>query len=487
MAGSSGEVVQGGPGETSLRHAWPRAWLEQRQGPGWSGPFWRLALRGFDTLQNRLSGSAFTRNVSVLLISTVLGQAAGVLLSPLLTRIFSPEQFGDLSVYSSILFTFGGAACLRYEIAIPLAQNDTDGANLIAATGLALLVCTAAMALACWLLPDSVLDSLDASPAGSADAFGASMRLLLPIGLFVFGLFTLLLYIATWTQNFTILARSRISQGIGGPVSQIALGLLGMGSTGLALGFVVGQTAGTTLLFKRLILERWATMRLASRAGIGQALWTHRAYPLITSWATVVDSLGGGTLLYLIIAHFYPGPVAGYLFLAERVVARPLVMISNSMLLVFIGELGRFKLTDPAKLRQRFRQITSKQFMIGLAWVVVINVVSVAAFPAIFGDKWAAAVPYLLVISATHLATNVIQSVCNTLQALNRQVLAASWQVGRVVCVCLGFVACHATGSSPLAAIVVYSAIQVVACIIMYFLIRASIDRLQSPAGPIPS
>lgn len=466
------EVAESGAGGASVRRFWARAWLEQRQGPGLSGSLWGLVLRSLDTLQDRLSGSAFTRNVSVLLISTVIGQAAGVLLSPLLTRIFSPEEFGMLSVFSSILFTFGGAACLRYEIAIPLAQNETDGANLIAATGLALLLCTIAMTLACWLLPTSVLGGLD---GGSA----TSLRLLLPVGLFVFGLFTLLLYAATWAQNFNILARARISQGIGGPLSQIVLGLLGMGSTGLALGFVVGQTAGTTLLFKRMILERLPMIRLASWAGIRDALWTHRAYPLITSWATVVDALGGGALLYLIIAYYYPGPVAGFLFLAERVVARPLVMISNSMLMVFIGELGRYKHTDPAHLRVRFRQITSKQLLIGLAWVAVINIVSVVAFPTIFGAEWAAAVPYLLVISATHLATNVIQCVSNTLQALNRQALAASWQVGRVVAVCLGFWACHAAGASALTAIIVYSAIQVVACAIMYVIIRVSVDRLR--------
>ena len=275
------------------------------------------------------------------------------------------------------------------------------------------------------------------------------------------------------------------AQGVGGPLSQIALGLAGLGSTGLALGFVVGQTAGTTLLFKRMIIDRWAMIRLATIGGIRRAIWANRAYPLITAWATVVDALGGGALLYLVLTQYYPGPVAGYLFLSERVVARPLVMISNSMLMVFIGELGRYKLTDPAKVRLRFRQITSKQFVIGLAWVLLIDLVSVVAFPSIFGEKWAAAVPFLIVISATHLAQNVIQCVSNTLQALERQVLAASWQVGRVVVVWLGFVVCHHLGTSALVAIEVYSAIQVVACVIMYLMIRSSVDRL-TPADGVP-
>ena len=450
-----------------------RAWLARRQ-----GPVWRLALRSYDTVETRLGGSAFARNVSVLLISTVVGQAAGVLLSPALTRVFSPDQFGQLAVFSAILGIIAGTACLRYEIAIPLAQDETEAANIVAATGLALFVCTVATTLACWLLPSGAFGAI-------GPQFETTLRVLLPIGLLVIGLYTLLLYMATWAQSFDILARARISQGVGGPVSQIALGLLGMGSTGLALGFVVGQTAGTTLLFKRMVIDRWSMLRKATIAGVRQALWTNRAYPLITSWATLVDALGSGALIYLMISQFYPGPYAGYLFLAERVVARPLVMVSNSLLMVFIGELGRYKLTDPVKLRQRFRQITSKQFWIGAAWLVVINLISIFAFPAIFGDKWAAAVPYLVVISASHLANNVIQCVCNTLQALNRQFLAASWQVSRVVFVYFGFVICHNLGDSALTAIEVYTAIQVVACVIMYFMIRASVDGLALP-DPAP-
>lgn len=459
-------------GAQTVRQLSARAWLARRQ-----GLVWALVLRSFDGIQGRISGSPFARNVSVLLISTVIGQAAGVLLSPLLTRVFSPEEFGMLSVYSSILGVFGGAACLRYEITIPLAQDDKEGADLIVATGLALLLCTIVVTLACWLLPSGAFGDLGGD-------FERSLRVLLPAGLFVFGLYTLLLYAATWKGSFDILARARISQGVGGPLSQIGLGLLGMGSTGLALGFVVGQTAGTTLLFKRMILDRMAMLRLATVAGVRRALWVNRAYPLITAWATVVDALGGGALLYLVLTQYYPGPVAGYLFLAERVVARPLVMISNSMLMVFIGELGRYKIVDPAKVRLRFRQITSKQFGIGLAWVAVIDILSVIAFPTIFGEKWAAAVPFLLVISVTHLAQNVIQCVSNTLQALNRQVLAASWQVGRVVTVYIGFVACHRLGTSALTAIEVYSVIQVVACVIMYFMIRASVDGLSVTPEP---
>ena len=457
----------------AVRRTFAREWLARRD-----GVTWRLALRSYDAVGDRVASSPFARNVSVLVVSTVIGQAAGVLLSPLLTRIFSPDEFGMLSVYSAILAVIGGAACLRYEIAIPQAQTETEAVDLIGVTSLALLLCTVIVSLVCWLLPSSVFGQLGGE-------FETSMRILLPVGFVVFGLYTLLLYVATRAQSFDILARARISQGVGGPLSQIALGLAGLGPTGLALGFVVGQTAGTTLLFKRMIIDRWDTLRDATRAGMLRAVWTNRAFPLITAPATIVDALGSNALIYIVLTQYYPGPVAGYLFLAERVVARPLVMISNSMLMVFISELGRYKLTEPAKLRTRFRQITSKQFLIGVAWVAVIDVVSLLAFPSIFGDKWAEAVPYLIVISASHLANNVIQCVSNTLQALGRQALAAGWQLGRVIAVYVGFVVCHTLDASALTAIEVYSAIQVVACIIMYFMIRASVDGLAAAPPPV--
>jgi O-antigen/teichoic acid export membrane protein len=52
------------------------------------------------TLKKALPKNAFARGVSVLVGGTVGAQALMVLASPLLTRLYTPEDFGLLVVYA---------------------------------------------------------------------------------------------------------------------------------------------------------------------------------------------------------------------------------------------------------------------------------------------------------------------------------------------------------------------------------------------------
>lgn len=111
-------------------------------------------------LERWLPRGSFVRNVAVLAGGTAAGQAIVVLASPVLTRLYTPEDFGVLAVYASLLCVLSTVATLRYELAIPLPKRDEDAAALVVlclviVLGMSLLV---AMGFGFWVL---------ASPNGS--------------------------------------------------------------------------------------------------------------------------------------------------------------------------------------------------------------------------------------------------------------------------------------------------------------------------------
>ena len=55
-----------------------------------------------------------------------------MLLAPVLTRLYLPDQFGHLSVYTATLAIIGVAAALGYKLAIPIARSSEELANLLA-------------------------------------------------------------------------------------------------------------------------------------------------------------------------------------------------------------------------------------------------------------------------------------------------------------------------------------------------------------------
>jgi len=60
------------------------------------------------------------------------GRAVSVVLSPVLTRLFTPAEFGNLSVFTSVLTLFATISSLGLELAIPICLADVECADLLA-------------------------------------------------------------------------------------------------------------------------------------------------------------------------------------------------------------------------------------------------------------------------------------------------------------------------------------------------------------------
>lgn len=73
----------------------------------------------------------FFLSVGVLAGGTGLSQAIMLAMSPVLTRIYSPTDFSMLAAYTALTSILSVAACLRFDIAIPLPEAEHEAANLL--------------------------------------------------------------------------------------------------------------------------------------------------------------------------------------------------------------------------------------------------------------------------------------------------------------------------------------------------------------------
>ena len=406
-----------------------------------------------------------------MLVGAVVGQAASLLLSPVLTRVFTPEQFGDLSVYNSVLMTVGVIASLGLELAIPICQGDAECADLLALCGLCLAGTTGLAGLVIWLVPERFMTLLG---VGSLAAY----RSLLPIGLAWLGGYFIMVAVATRAGAFSDIARTRISQGLSGPVSQILLGLLGAGTPGLVLGYIIGQSSGALLLFSRLVLARRDWMRQVSWRGIAVVARRYVEFPLYASWARVLDITGGGVVLFVLFSACYSPEIAGFMFLSERVVMRPLMIVSTSLLQVFTGEAGRAVSQDPAQLRRRFYQVVPRQSLLAAGWILAANLVAGPAFPFLFGTAWADAIPYLRALSLSYLLHAILHPVSTTLQVVERQVTMIAWQIGRLVLAIAGVLLPWRAGVSAVTTLWISSFVQAACCLVLLGLMIDAVRRV---------
>ena len=76
--------------------------------------------------------SEFSRNVLTLMTGTTIAQAIPIAISPILTRIYTPEDFGMFALYMSVASILSVVATGRYELAIMLPKKDEDAVNIVA-------------------------------------------------------------------------------------------------------------------------------------------------------------------------------------------------------------------------------------------------------------------------------------------------------------------------------------------------------------------
>lgn len=67
---------------------------------------------------------AFGKDVGKLVSGTVVAQVVGIILIPIITRVFSPEIYGLATIFISIVSILTVVSRLRYELAILLPKGE---------------------------------------------------------------------------------------------------------------------------------------------------------------------------------------------------------------------------------------------------------------------------------------------------------------------------------------------------------------------------
>ena len=328
-----------------------------------------------------LPAGSFARNVGVLTGGTAFAQGLAVLALPLLTRLYAPEDFALLAVYVAIIGIATVVSCLRYNIAIPLPEDDADGMALLAVALIAATGISALLALPVLL-----------APARTAALLGqpglAPYLWMVPLGVFLASAYNALQYWASRKKRFGLVTRTRMTRAVGGIGTQAAIGAAAPSPFGLVFGHMLYGGLGVVGLARdlwrqdRAILRRMEGLRIVGIASV------FRRFP---TWSVpeALFNTAGVQVPVILIAAAAAGPEAGFLMLAMRVMGLPMGLIGSSVAQVFIAE-------APARLRDGTLAAFTRStmwtlFRTGAPPLVAVGALSPLLFPLVFGAEWARA------------------------------------------------------------------------------------------------
>ncbi|EPO0038023.1 lipopolysaccharide biosynthesis protein [Vibrio cholerae] len=362
---------------------------------------------------------SFSKNVLTLMTGTGIAQAIPIAIIPILTRMFSPEDFGLLALYAACVSILGVVATGRYEIAIMLPKDDEDARLLLQLSMLVALFFSLLISI-----PISIWNAQIARFLGNEDI--AVWLYLVPVSVLFTGIYQALTYWNNRQKKFINTAVSRVNQSLFQGFVQTSLGFLQV-SGGLIWGQFIGIVSGSIYLLKKDRSYKSLIKKTKINSIQKQGIKYHK-FPTYGVWGALCDA-GAVQMPVILLTKFYSNSVTGMFSLTFRVLNMPTSIISSAIAQVLFQKVVEISQTEPEKLNLYIIKIFLLLFVIYLPAVPILFIWGESLFSIIFGNEWSQAgvyAGYLVIAVAVRFAVSPLSAVLGLEQNIKMGVL---WQV----------------------------------------------------------
>lgn len=327
-----------------------------------------------------LPTDSFARGVAVLSGGTVAAQLILLSAVPVLTRLYSPDDFGVLAVFVSVLSILSVVTCLRYELAIPIAEDSQTALNVVAlclliTTGMSMLV-----GLLVWQVGDNLVNFLD---VGEVLAY----LWLLPVGIFLVGVYQTFNYWATREKAFGCISKTKLTQSVSSLLVQLSC--FKLGPIGLVAGYITGQAFGAVLLAKSAFKS--VRKQSVSIKHLKIVLCRYRRFPKLST----LDGLLNASSLHvfpIILLVIFGSPLAGFVALANRIAHMPITFMSSSVAQVTYTALVEMDIYEKRDFISQLSLLLSYAIT---PLTIILIFYGEEIFSFVFSNKWGVAGEYV--------------------------------------------------------------------------------------------
>ncbi len=399
---------------------------------------------------------------------TVLVQALGVISSPILTRIYTTDEFGLLAVFASVLALASSILSFKYEYAIPLPDCKKEVINLVILCITLVIITSSIFAIISYFFYDELLQLKKIRLIGK-------YIWLLPVGFLFTGFYNVFNLWAVRERIYPTIARTKISQGVTSLSTQLGLGLLKFGPLGLLFGQVLGQSAGVGTLVRKFWSKNKADLSSVSFLTIRHVAYRYKSFPLYQSIASLMIS-AGSQVPSLLLAAYYGVEIAGLYFLTQKVLAVPISLIGTSVSKVFWGEAARLT-NEPKKLQRLYKSLNKRLLLYAFPPTIFLVIGGQWIFKFVFGPEWIQSGLFIQVMAFQFLLKFTTDSAISFF-IINRQDISFSWALLRLFLAVFSIMAAVWYGLPAFWAVVFMSAAMSISYIVKYCLWGFAIKQM---------
>lgn len=363
-----------------------------------------------DSVINKIKSSLFLKQASSLGAGTIAAHLITLAISPVITRMYTPDEFGVYSLFHSIVVTLSYVATASYEYAIVLPKEEKKGKQLFKTALIISLLFTFLCYLGLYLT---------APYLSSEFALSIPFLLLLPLGILFYSGYKTYMYWSIRKEYYSTIAWSKITMSGGTGFFQLGFGVMGFTGIGLFSGYVIGRLAAVcTMFFSNIneytkLIKSWQYKPVKN---VVQEYIDHPKYVLTSS----LLSTGSIELPVFLIGYLFGSEELGFYGLAFRVLMAPVTLVSVSVGHVFFQRFAKRK-NNRLPLAEYLVKMWRILFAVSVIPFAIIFIYSESVFTLIFGDEWIIAGTIGSVLAPMLLFTFITTPTSKALLVLEKQ------------------------------------------------------------------
>lgn len=359
--------------------------------------------------------SEFVKNVLTLMTGTTIAQAIPIAITPILTRIYTPDDFGVLALFLSIVAISGAVANARFDQAIVITKSTEEAVNVFKVGFIISVMFSLSLFLIIIIFKDYIFS------INGFDKLGFWIYFI-PISTFLVGFFNLLNFYNVKNKKFKKISISLVARSTSLGFSQVLLGLITLGSFGLIVGQLISYLSGNYVLFKELKKDLSESKKFTLKNDFKETFQSYQKFPLFSLPSILVNSVMLN-IIPILVTSFFSLKTLGIFTLSRRMIGIPSRLFGTSISQVYYQHASK-KYTETQDASVTFIKTLKKLFFISLPIFTVIYFIAEPTFGFIFGKEWEITGLYTKIIIPLAFSRFIGSSLSPTVNIVEKQYIS---------------------------------------------------------------
>ncbi|ABV66947.1 O-antigen translocase [Aliarcobacter butzleri RM4018] len=320
--------------------------------------------------------SEFSKNIITLMTGTTIAQAIPIAISPILTRIYTPEDFGIFAIYLAITSIIAVIATGRYEMAIMLPKEEKNVKSILKLIIILLSIVTFVTFLIVFIFNNEITNLFQNKEISNWLYF-------LPISVFLVGIYQVYNYLLIREKNFKRLSTNKVIVSTTNASIQLGYEFAISNGFGLLFGNIISYIISIYFIIRSKVVNKYFHFKKNSIKEVAKEYQNFPKYDVPSVLVNVVAN----QLPLLALGKFFGLGVVGFYSLMYKVLMMPISLLSSTVLDVF-----KQRATEDYNKYGNCKDIYIKTFkslvILGIIPFTILGIFAPEIFAFIFGKDW---------------------------------------------------------------------------------------------------